>query len=351
MASEDNLETAESLHEQLQSNEINSEDDDGSTLQAILDKEVLREMKKAENNVTKQTINLRVHRKIAKLLNVDTNLNIDPKSIVIHPNNVLLIDEKWKKHIQNNYQISHDELNAYDKIKSTDYVKLPDLVKFLAILIRKDIVDRDPNDKEKIIKSQDLNILLGIDGFSGYQPSDIKNYIEHLKMGENVHVETIRKMYSLDLINSLSGTDATCLVFLALLSVYTRFITDKEALHIIDTVEKDIRTYLSKNAKYYKEINQCLEKLDELIIFYTDNVSEEEISSQYASKIADLISKTKKRKAPISYGKRGRKKLKIATEGDQEILKKRPRNIKPSEENENKEEPEEKKEAPEENED
>lgn len=283
-------------------------------LKLALDKAVLKEVKEADNVVTKHTIHLRVYKKIAKLLGLDMDMGIDPKSINIHPTNIARIDEKWKKHIQKNYQVSHDEMNAYDKIKSTDYVKYPDIIKFISVLVRKDIVDRDPNDKEKIIKSKDLGVLLGVDGFLGYAPSDMKNYIDNLKYGQNIHVETVRKMYDLNIVKSLSGTDASCLIFLALVSIYKNSVSDDQAILAIDGVESDIKTYLSKNAKYYKDITTALNQLNELVDFYKENVNEEEISKICALKVADLIAKSKKRKATAVPGKRGRKKLKIETE-------------------------------------
>lgn len=280
------------------------------TLQKALDKVVLQELKGADNVVTKHTIHLRVYKKVAQLLNLKIDIGIDPRSINIHYTNMLRIDDKWNRHIQKNFQLSHDEMNAYDRVKSTDYVKIPDLIKFMTIIVRKDLVDRDPNDKEKIIKPKDLYILLGVDGFSGYGPNDMKNYIENLKFGsENRHIETVRNMYSLDIVKSLSGTDAACLIFLALMAVYKKFIKDDSALLIINSFESDTKTYLSKNAKYYKNITQALEQIYELENFYTANVDEEIIKQIANLKASDLTVKSKKRKAPSVPGKRGRKKF------------------------------------------
>lgn len=314
-------------------NEIDDCDFEWSQLKRAIDLAVLKEMKGASDVVTKHTINLRVYKKIAKLLNVNVDIGIDPKSISIHPDVMIKIDDKWKKNIQNNFQVSHEEMNAYDKIKSTDYVKIPDVAKFIAILIRKDIVERE--DKEKIIKSNDLNIVLGVDGFLGYTPVEMKNYIENLKFGHDgdSHVETVRNMYSLDIIKNLSGTDAASIVFLALISAYKRFISDDQAKLIIDSVESDTKSYLSKNAKYFHDINNAIENIDELVDFYTENVPE--ISRISVVKVADLISKSKKRKSPTAIaGKRGRKKMKIACEDDVDIVKKRKRVVKPLVENE-----------------
>lgn len=296
-------------------------------LKIALDKAVLAEVKTAGDVVTKQTIHLRVYKKVAKILNVNIDIGIDPKSIMIHFDNINRIDEKWGKHLQNNYSMSHEEMNAYDKIKSTDYVKIPDAVKFLSILVRKDTIDRE--DKEKILKSNDINILLGVDGFSGYTPNEMKNYIENLKCGSdgNAHVETVRKMYSLDIVKNLSGTDAACIIYLALLSTYKEYITDDQVKFVIDNEESDIRSYLSKNAKYYHDITNTVKELDQLVAFYKENVPK--IAEISVIKIAKLNEKSKKRKNPTVVSTRGRKKFKIATSEDVDISKKRKRIVRP----------------------
>ncbi|GFS32567.1 hypothetical protein NPIL_610791, partial [Nephila pilipes] len=143
------------------------------------------ELQKANHYVTRQTIHLRVLKQIADILELPWNYCADSKSILIHPENSERIDIKWKECLLENLQPSHDELNAYEKIKSTDYVKTLDLAKFISILVRKDIIERDPSNKEKILRSNDLNVLLAVDGFSGYTPNDLKNYINNLKYADD----------------------------------------------------------------------------------------------------------------------------------------------------------------------
>lgn len=302
--------------------------DEPDELQIALDKEILNELKEATDVVTKHTIHLRVYKKVANLLNLNMDFGIDPKSVHIHPDNIQRIDQKWKKHVESNCQISHDELNAYDKVKSSDYVNTLDINKFIGVLVRKDTVERDPNDKEKILNSKDLNILLGVDGFLGYTPGDMKNYIENLKFGSNVHVETIREMYDLDSLKSLSGTDATCVVFLALMSIYKTHISDDQSRLIIDNMEADTKTYLSRNAKYYDDITSAVENINDLVTFYKSKVADSEIARISIVKVTDLITKSKKRKLPNAPSKRGRKKIKVATESDKDITKQKKRSVK-----------------------
>ena len=48
---------------------------------------------------------------------------------------------------------SKEEMTAYKIIKSADYISTYDIGKFIGILVRKDTMERDPNNKEKIFLS------------------------------------------------------------------------------------------------------------------------------------------------------------------------------------------------------
>ncbi|GFS37513.1 uncharacterized protein NPIL_626081 [Nephila pilipes] len=280
------------------------------------------ELQKANPFVTRQTVHLRVLKHVADFLELPWNYCADSKSIFIHPENSKRIDCKWKECLQGNLQPSHDELNAYEKIKSADYIKTLDLAKFISILVRKDVIERDPTNKEKILRSNDLNVLLAVDGFSGYTPNDLKNYINNLKYADDgdKHTNIVRKMYDMDLLKSLSGTDASCIVFLALLTVYIKFISDDQALLIIESIISNFRNYLMKNAQFYGDIANAVNNLDEIVEFYESRMEPFETERISTMKIVDIINKSKKKKS-ITSGKRGRRK------NDEEIVTRKRKRI------------------------
>ncbi|GFQ74681.1 hypothetical protein TNCT_20671 [Trichonephila clavata] len=279
------------------------------TLRLSILNAVSEEMQRADHCVTRQTIHLRVLKRVADILELSWINFTDSKSICIHPNDRERIDDIWKECLQGNLQPSHDELNAYEKLKSVDHVNVIDLAKFISILARKYVIERDPTNKEKILRSNDLNILLAVDGFCGYCPNDLKNYINNLKYANDgdKHINAVREMYNLEILRNLSGTDASCIVFLALLTIYKKSIKDDQAILILENVISNVRNYLMKNAQFYGDIANAVNNINELIEFYEFAIDPCEMEKISTMKIVDIINKSKKKKN-ITFVKRGRKK-------------------------------------------
>ncbi|GFQ95463.1 hypothetical protein TNCT_171641 [Trichonephila clavata] len=177
------------------------------------------------------------------------------------------------------------------------------------IFSRKYVIERDPTNKEKILRSNDLNILLAVDGFCGYCPNDLKNYINNLKYANDgdKHINAVREMYNLEILRNLSGTDASCIVFLALLTIYKKSIKDDQAILILENVISNVRNYLMKNAQFYGDIANAVNNINDLIEFYEFAIDPCEMEKISTMKIVDIINKSKKKKN-ITFVKRGRKK-------------------------------------------
>lgn len=281
------------------------------TLNKVITEIQNSELQKANQFVTRHTINLRVLKHVSDLLNLPWTFRTTEKSVYLHPDNAAIIDQKWNKCLKGNFHLSHEEMNAYKLTKTDDYINTYDLSKFINILVKKDLVLRDPNSSEKILRNNDLNKLLAVDGFSGYLPTDMKNYIQNLQYGTgyDLHVDAVRKMYEITKVMCLSGTDAACVVFLAIVQVFSKYITDDETKLLLLNISHDVKNYLTKNSQYYKDIETCISHINDLIAFYQENMSSESKLSQLAIlKVANLIMRFKKKKTFVG-GKRGRKKI------------------------------------------
>lgn len=290
-------------------------------IKEFIEKLVSAELKHANNHTTRQTIHQRVVSAIAKELNVPLNHCVESKTVYLHPENSERFDEMWFNILKNKIQISHEESNAYEKIKSADYIKYPDLYKFLNILVRKHSIDRDPQNKEKILISKDLPQLLAIDGLAGFTNADVKNYVENLQVGneseqeQDKHTIAVRRMYLL--LPSLTGTDSICVIFLSLLKLYRNHITDQEAINKVDQVTTNVSDYLLKNSKYYTDLKETtqsatLEKLQEC---YSEIVDVAKLASQ---KISQMIQKEKRSKRGPRPEKKNRKRLRSENESNSE---------------------------------
>lgn len=236
---------------------------------------------------TKSGFEIRVEflKSIAKYTNLDISSVIFEKASFICPDNLVVIDTAWRKILKQNFQISQDDLNIYYRIKYDPLVSEKDILRFLELLRNHDYVIRE--NSEKILKSNLLVILLAIDGFLGYLYTDILKYIPNLRKEKcfcdkmstlklcecnillELHMKTVRQMYSLNCVKTLSGTDATAIIFLALLKLYEKYAYTKYLkIHI-----NDVENYLLKNSILNPNIKKAKVNLDEMIQFYTSNVS------------------------------------------------------------------------------
>lgn len=209
------------------------------------------------------------------------------KALFIRPDNLVIMDNAWKKILKQNFQISQEDLNLYFNIKYNPLVSYEDTFKFLKFLSNHDFTLRE--NKEKILKSNTLVILLNVDGFLGYSFEDVLKYTSNLRQEKcfchnlnmfklvcecddllNLHMKTVRQMYFLSSIKDLSGTDATSIIFLALLNIYKKYAACKKYLKIHIN---DVENYILKNSIQSPFIRKAKANLDELIQFYTSNIS------------------------------------------------------------------------------
>lgn len=134
------------------------------------------------------------------------------------------------------------------------------------------IVDKD-------VMSRDIYRLLAVDGIGGYEPSDLKKYLGHMLDPKKVrrdyrfHARAVRSMYNyLDshpVLSSLIGTDSGCVVFLALLKLFTQTFTemmqDDDVVMHIRNAKQSAEMFLYRNASYYKDVHAVTDSiLDEL---------------------------------------------------------------------------------------
>lgn len=274
------------------------------------------EMQQAKNyHVSIRTINFRVLKYVANELNLPWIFKPDEKGVYMHPENAAKIDEKWNKCLQS-FNMSHDEMNAYKLIKTDDYVNHYDLNKFISILVRRDQITRDPNSSEKILRNNDLNKLLAVDGFLGFECNDIKNYIDNLKFGygDDSHVDTVREMYNCEKIANLSGTDSACIVFSALIEVFGKHIQDDQMKMQLNKIHEDNTSYLIKNGRYYTDIETIRNDMSKLTSFYENKMKAVPKLDQIARlKCSALLTRYKKKRSAVESStptmKRGRKKV------------------------------------------
>lgn len=246
---------------------------------------------------TKSGFEIRVEflKSIAKYMNLDITSVQFAKTSFISPNNFIIIDNAWRKILKQNFQISQDDLNVYYRVKYDPLVSDNDLVRFITFLRNHDFIVRE--NSEKVLKSNTLLILLAVDGFQGYSYKDLVNYIPNLRKEEcfcdkpelcecnsllELHTETVRGMYHLDNVKTLSGTDATAIVFLALLKTYEKYACTKNLkMHL-----NDVENYLLKNSIQNTNIKKAKNEIDEIGRFYRSNVNS--VSKIASTKINQL---------------------------------------------------------------
>lgn len=145
------------------------------------------------------------------------------------------------------------------------------------------------NVSENIIKDRTIYHLLSADGFSGYEPKDLKRYFSNiftpLRYVYRLHTRAVRIMYeSFDAnpkIASLTGTDSCCVIFLALLHIFIphfiSLLNDSQTRMRIGTSRRKVEGYLNQHREYYKDIKNVDESmLKHLGQVYLDQFENEE---------------------------------------------------------------------------
>lgn len=201
-------------------------------------------MKNSNPYTTKETVLQKVVKKCAEILEFDLNSLITKNTIYIHPDNMNKIDLKWHSFMEQGMKLSHEELNTYKIIKSSDYVNLFDIQKLINIFVSKN-------------ENAFLAEILAVDNFDS---ADFKNYILNLKYGDkgDSHVYIIKEIYQ-------KFNAPVPVVYFALLQIYKKFTHDKEILDIvtneINKLENSIDKYLAQDIAnmYENSIGQLQE--------------------------------------------------------------------------------------------
>lgn len=266
-------------------------------------------MQKCNPHTTKQTVSWKVLQFCADSLKIDLNRCIDKKLIYLHPENVERIDSKWNSFKENKIKLLHDDITTYERIKSADYINLLDIQKFITIMLNKDQIKSETN--EKLLRDNFLYELLAMDGFHGYSFNDMKNYIDNLRIGkESDHVQAVREIYKTFDISADT-------MHLALLNIYAKFTRDDEMKQILKNVKRDLESKISDDK---------LKNLDNIINAYEDRMNSKHLETIAIMKLAQLMNRTKKMKTIIHKNakKRGRK-TNIIKQNHEESVSKKPK--------------------------
>ncbi|GFQ93376.1 uncharacterized protein TNCT_229551 [Trichonephila clavata] len=201
-------------------------------LETAIRKAVNKRFLKGQNHETRMHHHVAVFRQVADLLNLPLPLERD---------------EKLKQLFGTSFQ-------------STDLHRLLDE------WIRKNSIA-----KEKLIKTRDIFYILSVDGFKGL--TDLKPYLEEEPDGN--HIESVRAMYlafdKKSSLQSLTGTDSACVVFVTLLMLFSNKILDDNVKMLATSIKKRIEGGMLKRAQYYKDIRLVNENvMKELISIYVE---------------------------------------------------------------------------------
>ncbi|KAF8785777.1 hypothetical protein HNY73_011282 [Argiope bruennichi] len=112
--------------------------------------------------------------------------------------------------------------------------------------------------KEKLIKTRDVFIVLGVDGFEGLV--HLKPYLNASyspRIYSSLHFKAVQNMYhaiETMTISSLTGTDSACVVFLSLLKLFRGSICDNQILIIMDQFFNKVESFMHRHAQYYQDV-------------------------------------------------------------------------------------------------
>ena len=140
---------------------------------------------------------------------------------------------------------------------------------------------------ENIIFNREIYEILAVDGFDGFRPAELKNYLRGiLKPIRNefkMHENGIRAMYRYiagnPLVASLPGTHSGCIIFLALLKFYATslvgWISDNQTMLTMENNINLAEAFLHDHSDYYRDIqNISLELLNILTEIYLESFND-----------------------------------------------------------------------------
>lgn len=236
-------------------------------LRNALDNYTITILKNSNPYATKESISRRVLQEIAEIMNIDLSSYTNKNIMYIHPDNMDKIDLKWQRLAEEGTKILHDDQNTYKLLKSSDFVNILDVQKFISILSN---------------KSEDtfLSELLAMDGFQGLK--DYKNYVENLKIGDkgSDHVQVIREIYQ-------KFKVPVKVVYYTLLKIYENYTTDEE-------IQKFITNLTEELSEEMVNFN-----IEDITAFYENAIASKslEMKSIALIKLAQIKNQKKKSKA------------------------------------------------------
>lgn len=137
------------------------------------------------------------------------------------------------------------------------------------------------NSSEDVVFNREIYKILAVDGFRGFRPKDLKHYLADIllpiRAEYRIHAQSVRAMYEFfnDHLNiqSLTGTDSACVIFLALLHFYVSKLelSDDQICFQIQQAKSWAEGFLHKHSSYYHDIK----KVNEDVIRTLGNVYSE----------------------------------------------------------------------------
>lgn len=254
-------------------------------LRNALDNYTITILKNSNPYATKESISRRVLQEIAEIMNIDLSSYTNKNIMYIHPDNMDKIDLKWQHLAEEGKKILHDEQNTYKLLKSSDFVNILDVQKFINILSNRN-------------ESEFLSELLAMDGFQGLK--DHKNYVENLKIGNkgSGHIQVIREIYQ-------KFKVPVKVVYFTLLKIYENYTTDEEVQKFITNLTEELSTEMVKF------------NIDDITEFYENAINSKslEMKSIALIKLAQIKNQNKKiksnkRKLKVKFNIKEKKKSK-----------------------------------------
>lgn len=141
---------------------------------------------------------------------------------------------------------------------------------------------------EDIIFNRDIFQILAVDGFLGFRPKDLKQYLTNilipLRSEFKMHAKGVRAMYEFfdqnSNIESLSGTDSACSIFLALLDLYAnllkKLLLDDQVRFQVQQSKSWAEGFLHKHSDYYHDVKH----VDEILLKSLANVYSEQFTDK-----------------------------------------------------------------------
>lgn len=150
------------------------------------------------------------------------------------------------------------------------------------------------NSSDDVIFNREIYKILAVDGFRGFRPKDLKHYLAGIllpiRIEYRMHAQGVRAMYEyfnehLD-IQSLTGTDSACVIFLTLLQFFVSNLEllDDQICFQIQQAKSWAEGFLHKHSIYYHDIKN----VNEDVIKSLGNVYSEQFTDAKDWKIVGM---------------------------------------------------------------